>query len=65
VSSLSNREREVATQLVELLEPLRDPELTYHDDDVVGPDQRIREVVKAALEQLNVSGLGRCRLCLS
>jgi hypothetical protein len=63
-------EQERALQLVlAALRPLKGTGEPYYtsDDfpDRVGPDEPLREVVKAALLELDVDGSGACRLCQS
>ena len=62
---MSEEQRRAAEQIAEILRPLRDLSHRSYEEDRVGPDDAIREVVRDALAQLVVDGLGGCRLCLS
>lgn len=52
-------------QIVEILRPLRDASELYYENDPVGLDNKIRHVIKCAMKELDIDGLGGCRLCLS
>jgi hypothetical protein len=60
---------QTVASLVALLRPLKGKGPAYYTDDEypdrVGPDELLRDTVKAALIELEVEGMSGCRLCLS
>jgi len=60
---------QVVSQIVAILRPLKGAGEPYYEDadhpDRVGPDQPIREILGQVLEELDIDGMGGCRLCLS
>jgi hypothetical protein len=54
---------ETVRQLVAILRPLKGTGEPYYDGDRSGPDAPIRAAVVDALKELQLDGMGGCRLC--